>query len=327
MTRSQPPSVTGLHHVTAVARDPARNVDFYTRVLGLHLIKRTVNFDNPGVYHLYYGDTIGRPGTILTFFVRLDGADGRVGNRQVSGVRFSVPPDGIDAWVRHLGQCGIDFSDEMSWCDARTLSFRDPEGLTLQLVAGTEHTAETSRWPDPGALRVDGLHGVELSVPEPEPTVRVLLALGFREVRSQAAARRFAAPGNGPGLFVDVHGNASLPDGEIGVGCVHHVAFRTRDDERQRAWQQRLREAGLEVTEVRDRKYFRSIYFHEPAGIRFEIATDAPGFAVDEAQHALGHRLQLPPVLEPDRETFEARLGVLTPSSFGTDPNGMRARL
>ena len=328
MTRFDAPALPGLHHVTAIASDPARNVDFYTRVIGLRLIKRTVNFDDPDVFHLYYGDSDGRPGTILTFFVRRGGAAGRAGNGQVSGVRLAVRQHHMDAWARHLERYGVAFGDDTSWCGARALSFRDPEGLALHLVAvpsptNVAHSTGTGAAADAatsGPPPVDGLHGVDLSVRQPGPTRSFLAALGLREVRSLGPSCRLAAAGDGPGLFVDVHGDEALADGAVGVGCVHHVAFRAPGDGQQRAWQAQLREMGLVVTEVRDRTYFRSIYFDDPAGIRFEIATDSPGFAVDEPRHALGRRLQLPTSLEPTRDALESRLGPLTsPPATGPD--------
>jgi len=293
------PVISGLHHVTAIASDPRRNIDFYTGVLGLRLVKRTVNFDEPGVYHLYYGDATGRPGTILTFFVRLHGAAGRPGNHQVTGVRFSVPEAGLDEWKQRLTEAGVSVVDDPTWCGSPALSFHDPEGLALHLVGdGSPDAVHRGRM-------IRGLHSVELTVPDPGPTGTLLTAvMGLEEVCAHGERRRFAAAGDGPGRFVDVR-TVTVPEGSIGVGQVHHVAFRAASGAQQRVWQARLRASGLAVTGIKDRKYFRSIYFHEPSGIRLEIATDGPGFAADEPLQALGTRLQLPVSLEPRRRALE----------------------
>jgi len=300
------PVISGLHHVTAIASDPRRNADFYTRVLGMRLVKRTVNFDEPDVYHLYYGDATGRPGTILTFFVRLRGANGRPGNHQVTGVRFSVPEAGLDGWNQRLTDAGVSVGDDPTWCGSPALSFRDPEGLALHLVgdAGDRSSDAAHR-----GQMIRGLHSVELTVPDPGPTSTLLTAvMGLEEVCADPERRRFAAAGDGPGRFVDVRTAGRLPEGSMGSGCVHHVAFRAASGAQQRVWQARLRARGLAVTAIKDRKYFRSIYFHEPRGIRLEIATDGPGFAVDEPLRELGRRLQLPASLEPVRRALEDRL-------------------
>lgn len=309
-------AIPGLHHVTAISADPHKNADFYTRVLGLRLVKRTVNFDDEHTYHLYYGDEAGRPGTILTFFVRLDGKSGRAGNRQVTWVRFSVPPRSLGAWKERLTRHEVAVSEDPD-CDAQALSFRDPEGLPIQLVGAPDTpTGARSRDTRLSPHAIGGLHSIELSVPDLAPTCALLTDLmGFKETHSRAQWRRFAAAGTGPGLFVDVRADAGLPEASIGVGSVHHVAFRAGAAKEQRVWQRRLRQAGLDVTAVRDRKYFRSIYFCEPGGVRFEIATDTPGFVVDESPHELGRRLQLPASLESARKALEARLVGLPTSS------------
>jgi glyoxalase family protein len=279
-------------------------VDFYTRVLGLRLVKRTVNFDDPDLFHLYYGDATGRPGTLLTFFARLNSASGRPGNRQATCVRFSVPLERLGSWQQRIAGAGVAVGNSPTWCGSPALSFRDPEGLSIQLV-GAPHAAAS-------ANAILGLHSVELSVSDPAPTCALLTDLmGFEQGSAHGKRRRFSAAGQGPGLFVDVRADSGAPEGSMGAGCVHHVAFRSESAAPLHPWQYHLRQAGLDVTEMKDRKYFRSIYFQEPAGIRFEIATDGPGFDVDEAPHELGRRLQLPAVLEPMRQVLEGRLGAL----------------
>jgi len=310
-------TISGLHHVTAISGNARLNASFYTQVLGLRLVKRTVNLDDRDTFHLYYGDAAGRPGTLVTFFVRLDQRQsGRTGNRQVTGLRFGVPPTSLDYWAQRLGWCGVQGHEVRACGDAEALSFRDPEGLTIALVGAPGLPADGNSSGGQSPHAIHGLHGIELTVPDLAPTYALLTdVMGLKETGSRANWRRLAAPGNGPGMFVDLQADAELPDGSIGVGSVHHVAFRARDAEQQHLWQRRLRQAGLDVTEVRDRKYFRSIYFSEPGGIRFEIATDAPGFAVDEEAPDFGSRLQLPASLEPVREALEARLGALPTSS------------
>jgi glyoxalase family protein len=315
-------TIPGLHHVTAISADPRQNADFYTRVMGLRLVKRTVNFDDEDTYHLYYGDGTGRPGTILTFFVRLHDKSGHAGKRQVTKVRFNVPPRSLGLWeARLVKEVGV--SEEAVCGDVQMLSFRDPDGLPIQLVGAPDVPAgASSRDPRLSPHAIRGLHSVELSVPELAPTCALLTdVMGFKEMSSRAQWRRFAAAGAGPGLFVDVRADAELPDASIGVGSVHHVAFRARAAKQQRVWQRLLRQAGLDVTSIRDRKYFQSIYFCEPGGIRFEIATDAPGFAVDEPPRELGRRLQLPAALESARAALEARLGALPISSAEENPS------
>lgn len=300
-------SIPGLHHVTAITRDPHRNAGFYVRVLELALVKRTVSFDVPDVFHLYYGDAAGHPGTLLTFFVRLDGEPGRQGNGQATRVRFSVPTSHVQPWVEWLTEHGVGVERGETWCGAPALSFRDPDGLALELVGVPNGGVMYDR---PRVIL--GLHSVELSMADPEPTSALLTdTMGFHIVDARASRRRFAMSGGEPGVFVDVLTDTAGTDGMIGVGCVHHVAFRTEDDAGQRAWQERLRGADLDVTDVRDRTYFQSIYFHEPGGVRCEIATDGPGFSVDESPHALGSRLQLPSPLEHARRELESRLGDL----------------
>lgn len=296
--------LSGMHHVTAVSGDPRRNIAFYTGVLGLRLIKRTVNFDAPDIYHLYYGDAAGRPGTILTFFVRLDGAIGRRGGGQATTVRFAVPAGALDEWGARLESAGVEIRREPVWCGSPAIEFDDPEGLRIQLV-GDRRQAASSK-----LLAVGALHSVELTVADAGPTHTFLNGvMGLTESRAAGPRCRFAGVGAEAGGFVDVYVDPAAADGVVGPGCVHHVAFRTHDDESQFAWQRRVREAGGEVTDVRDRKYFRSIYFHEPGGVRLEIATDGPGFAVDEAPGELGRVLQLPAELEPARPLLESRLG------------------
>src|SRR5687767_10934622 len=231
-------TISGLHHVTAISGDPRRNADFYTRVLGLRLVKRTVNFDDPDLYHLYYGDATGRPGTILTFFARLNTANGRPGNRQATCVRFSVPSGSLDSWKQRITRSGVAVGDGPNWCDTQTLSFCDPEGLSIQLVDARDSSVPGRAGSEPSVEAILGLHSVELSVSDLAPTSALLTGvLGFEETCTQAQRRRFSATGPGPGLFVDVRADSRASDGSMGAGCVHHVAFRADGADEQRAWQ------------------------------------------------------------------------------------------
>jgi glyoxalase family protein len=303
--------LAGIHHVTAIAGDPQQNVDFYAGTLGLRLVKRTVNFDDPGTYHLYFGDAAGHPGTILTFFPWPGAPRGRHGAGQVTVVSFSVPPDSLGFWEERLGQHGIAVEPLQSPFEESILQFCDPDGLQLELVADPAEGfgAPWSGTSVPVAHAIRGFHSVALLERSHGETQRMLTALmGFRHARSVGHRRRYIAGEGGPAARVDIVEAPDAPPGRVAVGTVHHVAWRVATDDAQRAWRERLLDAGINVTPVRDREYFRSIYYHEPGGVLFEIATDPPGFAVDEPPEALGRGLRLPPWLEPRREALEAHL-------------------
>jgi glyoxalase family protein len=313
--------IRGLHHVTAVASDVERNLDFYVRILGLRLLKRTVHFADPDTYHLYYGDAAGRPGTILTFFVRAGGdrADLRrprpflaaiarsataAGPAQATAVAFEVPAGAFAWWAERLTRYGVAFSGPSTVFGEEGMTFWDHDGLELHLV-GVRRPRSAVRGPQD----ILGFHGVRLSVASCSPTCEFLSsALGFAALRSGDDGYRFAAAGPGPGRFVDIVTYAGAGRDWLEPGTVHHVAFRSVGAGDQRSWRRRLVSAGIDVTEVMDRKYFQSVYFEEPCGVRLEIATDGPGFTIDESFEQLGSRLQLPAWLEPQRAGIEARL-------------------
>lgn len=304
--------IPGIHHVTAIASDPQSNVDFYAGVLGLRLVKLTVNFDDPTTYHLYYGDEAGQPGTILTFFPWPGARRGRRGTGQVAATAFSVPEGSLGYWETRLGKRGIAAGPRQRRLDNEEyLPFLDPDGLQLELVAqaGAGALSPWEESPVSPAYAIRGFQGVTLWEKDPEPTIELLTGtLGFRLERESHRRYRLRAASPGPGTVADV---VHVPDGERGwdgAGIVHHVAWRTADDEEQRAWQQDLASQGLRVTPVMDRQYFRSIYFREPGGVLFEIATDPPGFAQDETVKALGTSLKLPAWLEGRRDELEAAL-------------------
>ncbi|MDR7521753.1 MAG: ring-cleaving dioxygenase [Armatimonadota bacterium] len=312
------PRILGIHHVTAIAGAPQRNVDFYVGTLGLRLVKRTVNFDDPGTYHLYYGDQVGRPGTIMTFFPWPGAPRGRIGVGQVTVTAFFIPARAVGFWQERLRRHGIATRGPTARFDETVLAFEDPDGLPLELVASDDDAR--AGWPDgpiPEAYAIRGFHSVTLSERGLDEGGRRTLGLldeglGFRLVGEASGRFRFAAGEGGAGALVDVLCLDGAPAGETAVGTVHHVAWRTPDEAHQRAWQERIAHLGLRVTDVRDRRYFRSIYFREPGGVLFEIATDPPGFTVDEPPAHLGKHLMLPPWLEPRRAQLERALPPLS---------------
>ncbi len=298
------PTISGLHHVTAITADAQANIDFYCGMLGLRLVKLTVNFDDPGSYHLYYGDELGRPGTIMTFFAWPGAPRARVGPPQVTAVAFSVPAGSLDYWRSRLPP-----HNDADRLGERAIRFADPDGIALELVAMNDppgHAWSGGAVPAEHAIR--GYAGVTLSEEGYESTAKVLTDLmGFTPAGNDGNRFRYRAGAseNGFASTVDL---VCVPDarhGGMGAGVVHHVAFRTGDDAQQTAWRGRIVAAGLNVSPVMDRNYFHSIYYREPGGVLFEIATDNPGFAVDEAAETLGTKLMLPPQYEQFRAEIE----------------------
>jgi glyoxalase family protein len=290
----------GLHHVTAITADARRNLDFHARVLGLRFVKKTVNFDQPEAYHLYYGDESGNPGSIMTFFEFAGAEPGRAGAGMIHSVAWRVAgPAALDFWAGRLEAEGV-----ASEPGDGSLRFADPEGLQLELVAdGGEDSALTAEAEDiPAEHRLLGFHGVRAYSDSPEASQLLLgETLGFapedREWKvageSRHALYAYDEPPGAPGLQ--------------GAGTVHHSAWASRDEDHE-AWRSRVEEAGARVTPIIDRQYFRSIYFREPSGVLFEIATLSPGFAVDEPAERLGEELRLPPQHEHLREHLERTL-------------------
>jgi len=315
-------SVLGIHHVTAIASDPQRNADFYAGVLGLRLVKRTVNFDDPQTYHLYYGDEIGTPGSIMTFFPWPGARRGRIGSGQVAVTSFAVVPGAIGFWIERFVRHGIKYQGPAKHgvgAEAeQVISFVDPDGLMLEIVG---HPAAESRpaWADaPGIPRehaIHGFHGVTLWLDRATASEKILIdTLGFRPLREDGSTRRFEVGDGGPGALVDVRTVGDFGHGVGGAGTVHHVAFRVPDDEAELDVRRQLSSAGLHPTPVIDRNYFHSVYFREPGGVLFELATNPPGFAIDEPVEHLGERLMLPAQYEPHRAEIEA---VLPPIHLG----------
>ncbi len=300
--------IPGIHHVTALARDPQVNVEFYTQVLGLRLVKKTVNFDDPGTYHLYYGDDLGRPGTIMTFFPWPRAVLGSRGTGQATVTAFRVPENSLGYWRERAQRLSLDADPVSSRFGHDVLAFRDPDGLALELVADSGG-ADFEPWrdspvPDEHAIR--GFYGVTLTQRQHGPTARFLSeAMGFELAAESDSRLRLRAGGAGAAAIVEVVAVAEGSPGRISAGTVHHVAWRVAGDEEQRQWRDWLRARGSQVTDALDRNYFRSIYFREPGGVLFEIATDPPGFTADEAPAQLGQELKLPSWLEPNRGRIE----------------------
>jgi glyoxalase family protein len=306
--------MSGIHHVTAISGKAARNLDFYTRTLGLRFVKKTVNFDDPGTYHLYYGDEIGHPGTILTFFPWEDADPGRAGIGLAQQTAFRVPMSSIGFWTHRLVAKGIAHESLEKRFDEPVLSFKDPDGLSLALVGVSDAEGEET-WADggvPAKYAIRGFHGVTLMIGDSAGTAAILKdVLEFKEVGEEGPYLRFRADQTVGGV-VDIREAREFLAGQMGRGSVHHVAFRAIDDAAQAAMARKVVENhGLRHTPKLDRQYFRSVYFREPGGVLFEIATDAPGFAVDEPVASLGKALKLPPFLEPRRQEIEAALPTL----------------
>jgi glyoxalase family protein len=314
-----PPHLLGLHHVTATVDRAQPDLDFCTGALGLRLVKKTVNFDNHHVFHFYYGTERGAPGTIWTTFP-YHGYGVRVGIKgagQVTETAFSVPAGSLGDWARRLQAHGFTAESRAPrWAD-EVLEVADPSGLVMTLVAGDGDTREP--WSGGGVsadAAIRGLHSVSMSVRALEPTLAFLTGvLGFSEVGRVGDRVRLAVNGAAPGRFVDVVHAAGGAAAVNGLGTVHHVAWAIATGEEQLALREDLVSRGLYVTEVRDRQYFTSIYFREPGGVLFEVATLAPGFTVDEPLGALGRNLKLPPWEEPFREDIERELPPVTPGA------------
>ena len=303
----------GIHHVTAIAGPARRNIEFYTRTLGLRLVKKTVNFDDPGTYHLYYGDEEGRPGTILTFFPWEHVAPGRLGVGQAQETRFRVPEGAIGYWTHRFVDQGVPHQALEKRFGETVLPFKDRDGMALALVA-VPGAADEPAWSDgevpPPEHAIRGFHGVGLLLEDAAPTGAILTdVFGFAETAREGSVVRFRAGGTPIGGIVDIRTAGGFLPGRMGGGSVHHVAFRAADDAAQAEMARKLaRDHRLPTTEQKDRNYFRSVYFREPGGVLFEIATDEPGFAADEPVASLGQALKLPPFLERRRREIEAVL-------------------
>lgn len=300
-----------IHHVTAIAREPQRNLEFYSGLLGMRLVKLTVNYDDPGTYHFYYGDELGRPGTLLTFFPWTGSRPGRQGAGQINGIGLAIPPASLGYWIERLLSRGVPYEGPTRRFGEQVLAFADPDGLMLELVA-TSRVAGLAGWPEgpvPGEHAVRGVHGVTIWEDGDAGSAGFLTGtMGFTITAEGENRVRLESGSDGLGTVVELRRVAGFWRGSEGAGTVHHVAFRASGDAEQADRQRELRAAGLAVTDVRDRTYFRSIYFREPGGVLFEVATDGPGFTVDESPAELGTGLRLPGRLETMRSRLEVAL-------------------
>jgi predicted esterase/catechol 2,3-dioxygenase-like lactoylglutathione lyase family enzyme len=302
-----------------VTSSAAENLAFYEKTLGLRLVKQTVNFDDPFTYHLYYGDANGSPGTILTFFPWQNKPRGKPGAGMVTAIAFAIPRTSIEFWTRRIGAQAIRVEKSDRFGDP-VLQFADSHGLPIELI-GTSDPPSTAHWvegPIEKAYAVTGFHSASATVnalEENNTLLRDVMGMTLHERDNHRYRFRMNAS-EAPGRFLDVVYDPKAPLGRPGGGTVHHIAFRTENDASQLRWQSMLKKSGVGVTDVRDRKYFRSIYFHIPAGVLFEIATDPPGFSVDESAHDLGSSLKLPEQYEPMRSKIEQRLPPLRYEPF-----------
>jgi glyoxalase family protein len=316
----------GLHHITAITGHASQNVAFYTQVLGLRLVKKTVNQDDVSAYHLFYADEGGHAGTDLTFFDWPMASANRPGVGTISAIAFGARGrETLDWWAQRLEHFNIAHDGVQTRDERAVLAFRDPEGQQLELIddGGRLAGEPWSKSPVPVAMGIRGLYAVRLMVRDLAPSARLLTeTMGFRQAGTYQLDGHpvtiFEVGPGGPGAEVHLDARPDAMRGLPGIGGVHHVAFRTPTDEEHQRWRARLVEAGRQVTPVIDRFYFRSLYFREPGGVLFEVATDGPGFATDEDPEHLGERLALPPFLEPHRQEIEAGLQPITPYSFAT---------
>lgn len=306
--------IPGLHHVTAIATDPQRNLDFYVGLLGLRFVKRTVNFDDPGTYHFYFGDNRGAPGTILTFFPWPGARRGARGTGQVETTAFAISSDSIAYWLERLKQHHVAAEKTSPRFGEEVVRFVDPDGLLIELIA-SESQGKVDPWPDsPVAAEhaVRGFHSVSAALEGYERTARLITeTFGYRLADQSGNRFRFlSADDSASGRIIDLLCQPDMAMGRVAAGSIHHIAFRAKDEAEQLRWRERLVDLGYNVTPVIDRTYFHSIYFREPGGVLFEIATDPPGFALDEKVEELGTYLRLPSWMESARTQIE---GILPP--------------
>jgi glyoxalase family protein len=306
--------VLGLHHITAIADSTRQNYDFYTRILGLRFVKKTVNFDDPHTYHLYYGNYLAEPGTILTFFPYEGVVKGRRGTGQATEIGFSVPEGSLGFWLERLKDHNVIYNNVSTKFGEEYLTFLDPDGLKFELtVASRKDSRQGNLIAGIGEeASIRGFHQVTLTLSNIKGTADVLTELfGYRLIGQSVNRYRFAVDSIDSAAVIDLVEAPGEGRGHVAGGSVHHVAFRVKDDATELALREKILAKGLNVTEQIDRNYFHSLYFREPGGVLFEIATDNPGFTVDEPLDELGHSLKLPRQYEPRRNEIEKALPVL----------------
>lgn len=319
-TNARKPATHGLHHVTVIAGDAQENVDFYTGTMGMRLVKKSINQAAPDTYHLFYADAVGTPGTDLTFFPIPAARRASAGSGQIVEVPLAVPAGSLGYWQKRLEEHGVATGEVETRFGERALPFEDPHGLRLALVETDDARAFApwARSPVPAGHQVRGLHAVRMWVRAMEPTETLLTeVMGLEKVGQDGDWHRFAAPGGGSGTYADVRVVTDRAPGRGGIGGVHHVAWRMHSDDDEDALRHVVEQAGLRPSPPIDRFWFRSVYFREPGGVLFELATDGPGFARDEAPEHLGEMLVLPPWLEARRREIEAVLPALDTPHVG----------
>jgi len=308
-------TIKGIHHITAIAGDAKRNYDFYTRILGLRLIKKTVNFDDPETYHLYYGDKTGTPGTILTFFPNEGIPVGRPGTRQATAIGYSIDKSGFDFWKQRFDSNGVNYLDVAEKFNEPYLTVFDPDGLRLELI-GSSREDIRQPWTSkeiPANNALKGFYNITLTLNDLAPTADILTKVfAYQLVEQKDNLFRFITNSVTNAAIVDILVSKSEIPGHVSMGSVHHVAFRVKDEKILMQFRDTIIGLGLHVTEKIDRNYFYSIYFREPGGVLFELATENPGFMVDEPIETLGEKLMLPEQYEQLRETLEITLPKLT---------------
>lgn len=301
--------VHGIHHVTGICGDAQANVDFYAGILGMRLVKKTVNFDDPTAYHLYYGDALGHPGTILTFFPYPSGRQGQVGTGQATSVALAVPKDSLDFWGARLVAKGVKAEASVRFGEHR-LGFHDHDGLNVEIVGAAN--GQTKPWATseiPVEHAIMGIHSCTITVEGFEETAKILHdRISFRAGAHEGNLHRYTRPNLAIGAVMEVLCAPYAPRGHSGVGSLHHIAFRVDNDHKHRMTRMQLMDQRFNVSPQMDRNYFHSIYFREPGGVLFEVATDLPGFATDETVEELGTKLCLPAWMEPRRAAIEAAL-------------------
>ena len=310
--------ITGIHHITAISGDAQENLDFYAGVLGMRLVKKSVNQDDPGTYHLFYADADGHPGTDLTFFPFRFSAPGRLGAGLGIEIALAIPPGSVDYWRQRLAEHGAKLSREEIRRGERVLTLSDPHGQQLALVeTGDEREFEAwPRSPVPAERQVRGLHAVRVWEHSLAQTASFLTdVLEFSSYGEENGWHRFGVGGGGSGKHIEIREMPDQPRGAWGVGTMHHVAWRVADETVELKVRERIAKAHRRPTEVIDRFWFKSVYFLEPGGVLFELATEGPGFTADEEPEHLGEQLVLPPWLEPQRQAIESALPALRPAA------------
>jgi glyoxalase family protein len=312
--------ISGIHHITAIAGNPQKNLDFYTGILGLRLVKKTINFDAPDVYHFYFGDEWGAPGTVFTTFPFEGARKGTKGTGELTFTAFSIPVNALDFWMERLTKFNIPISTPLTRFGEKLIRFEDHDGMGIELIATDKDSRKGWTYGQiPLEFSIRGFYGATLNLKAKELTENLLTQfMDYRFIGEENGRFRYGTKGE-PGDIVDIVIDPNGRQGVQSAGTVHHIAFRTANVDSQLEIQEILLRNGYHVTEVKDRNYFKSIYFREPGGVLFEIATDEPGFAIDEDEAHLGELLKLPEWIEPQRSRLESRLAKveLKPEQYG----------